>query len=144
MRRIAGVLALCLAAASVASFATANPTESRFSDARFEAGGVMVMQANEARDKLVFLWVYQSKLGQYLNRRAPSSAEVAEMRRLCQAMDQVARQERGRSFDGYGLEFADGTGDTSGLPLSRRAVFFFWAREGVETCGQIPSKGRIS
>lgn len=124
--------------------ASADPTKSRFSDARFEAGGLVLMQARGSREKVLLLWVYQSKLGQYLNKRPASAAETSEMQRICQAMDSVARQEHGQTYDGYGIEFADGTGDTSRLPLSRRAVFFFWARDGVETCAQSPSKGRIS
>ncbi|MEL7014123.1 MAG: hypothetical protein AAFO72_12685 [Pseudomonadota bacterium] len=144
LKAAAFCLILSMAFAMTASVVRANETDSRFDDARFETGGVMVMQASETKGRVVFLWVYQSKLGQYLNKRAPSAAEVAEMQRLCKAMDRLARKELGRAFDGYGLEFADGTGDTSRLPLARRAVFFFWARNGTETCAQDPSKGRIS
>ncbi len=144
MRRVATGLAMGVALMFGAAAARADPTESRFSDARFETGGLILMQASASQNKFVLLWVYQSKLGQYLNQRAPSPAEVAEMRRLCQAMDKVARRQSGRALDGYGIEFADGGGDTARLPVSRRAVFFFWAKEGVETCAQRPSKGRIS
>ena len=144
MRRGVATLTICLALGSGATAALANPTKSRFSDARFETGGMIVMEAQNAKDRFVFLWVYQSKLGEYLNKRPPSSAEVAEMQRLCKSMDRMARKQQGQGLDGYGIEFADGTGDTSDLPLSRRAVFFFWAKAGEETCAPTPSNGRIS
>ncbi|MEM7073839.1 MAG: hypothetical protein AAF484_02055 [Pseudomonadota bacterium] len=146
MRLGAPRLAICIAVMALicAGAALANPTASRFSDARFETGGLVVMQPGggaAAEDKIVLLWVYQSKLGLYLNRRGPSAAETAEMRRLCREMHTVAQKELGRGVDGYGIEFADGAGDTSKLPVSRRVVFFFW--DGG-ACARAPSRGSIS
>jgi hypothetical protein len=120
----------------------AEITDTAFSDASFEEATAVVLGAQGAQvpPKAAMLWVYQSRLGSILKRRDLKPDETAELRRICQRMHRVVRQKRQGRFDGYGIEFADGTGDTSKLSASRRVVFFFWD-EG--RCDSAPSRGSI-
>ncbi|QFT93454.1 hypothetical protein FIU86_11435 [Roseovarius sp. THAF9] len=120
----------------------ADITDTAFSDASFEEATALVLgaQGAQARPKAAMLWVYRSRLGSLLKTRDLKPGETAELRRICERMHRVARQRRQARFDGYGVEFADGTGDTSELSPSRRVVFFFWD-EG--RCDSAPSRGKI-
>ncbi len=120
---------------------TPEDVATRISDARFETATTVLFEAKDGSEKQreVFLWVYQSRLGQILNSRAPNEAETAELKRLCKQMHRLASTSKVGAFDGYGIELANGTGDTSRLPVSRRVVFFFWDEGRCLT----PSRGKI-
>lgn len=119
------VFALCAGAAVAA---TREDVATRISDAKFETATTVVFEAKDGSNntKQLFLWVYQTRLGQTLNARDPNEAEMGELRRLCKQMHKVATSEDFQRFDGYGIELANGKGNTAKLPASRRAVFFFW------------------
>lgn len=137
-RAVAGGLALCMGLSAQA----AEVTDTAFSDAKFETATAVVLGAEggKARPKAALLWVYQSRLGSILKSRDLKPEETAELRRICARMHGVAGNKRQGKFDGYGIEFADGTGDTSTLSASKRVVFFFWD-EGA--CDTAPSRGKI-
>ncbi|MEM8776347.1 MAG: hypothetical protein AAGF53_15025 [Pseudomonadota bacterium] len=117
-------------------------TDTRFANARFEAATLIAMQAvgDKTDQKSAYLWVYQSGLGSALKKREPNAEEVGELRRLCRNMHKAGKRLAKGGFDGYGIEFANGTGDTSKLSPSRRVVFFFW--DGG-ACKSKPSRGKI-
>ena len=127
--------------AGVAVSVTPEDVATRFSDAKFETATTVVFEAKgaAAKDKALFLWVYQSRLGKILQSRTPNADEMGELRRLCKQMHKLASASKGGAFDGYGIELANGRGDTSRLPASRRVVFFFWDAGGCVT----PSRGTI-
>jgi hypothetical protein len=130
-----------VAGAALTAGMAAADTDSRFSDAEFEIAGVLPM-ASEAGDiKTAYLWVYRSALGSQLGQRALTQDELAELRRLCTAMEAKGAEARPQGFDGYGIEFADGKGNTARLSPGRRAVFFFWGARGG--CDAAPSRGAI-
>ncbi len=144
MRRLgAYLLATVLAFAGAGSVVAEEVTDSRFSDAVFEGATTVFFEAQgvEATPKDVFLWVYQSRLGSILKERDLRPAETAELQRICRVMHRMARGSDRGAFDGYGIELANGTGDTSNLSPKRRVVFFFWD-EG--RCQGTPSRGNIS
>lgn len=139
LARLAYPLFVLWGTASVA--VTPEDVQTRISDARFETATTVLFEAKDGSEdiKEVFLWVYQTRLGQILNTRAPNEAETAELKRLCKQMHRLATNSRVGSFDGYGIELANGRGDTSRLPVSRRVVFFFWDEGRCAT----PSRGKI-
>ncbi|MEL7259457.1 MAG: hypothetical protein AAFN80_16740 [Pseudomonadota bacterium] len=126
---------------SMALAVTPEDVQTRISDARFETATTVLFEAKDGSKKQreVFLWVYQTRLGQILNSRAPNEAETAELKRICKQMHKVASNSRVGAFDAYGIELANGRGDTSRLPSSKRVVFFFWDEGRCAT----PSQGRI-
>ncbi|WP_338550800.1 hypothetical protein [Roseovarius phycicola] len=120
---------------------TPEDVQTRISDAKFETATTVLFEAKDGSQKQreVFLWVYQTRLGQILNSRAPNAAETAELKRICKQMHRLASKSKVGAFDAYGIELANGRGDTSRLPSSKRAVFFFWDEGRCAT----PSKGQI-
>ncbi|MFN3209960.1 MAG: hypothetical protein ACE369_13350 [Roseovarius sp.] len=126
---------------SLPAFA-ADITDTAFSDASFEEATAVVLgaQGADVPPKAAMLWVYQSRLGSILKGRDLKPEETAELRRICGGMHETVRKKRLGKFDGYGIEFADGTGDTSKLSPGKRVVFFFWD-EG--RCDSVPSRGKI-
>ncbi|MEO1139088.1 MAG: hypothetical protein AAFW87_06495 [Pseudomonadota bacterium] len=134
--------AYLLAGALTTSAHAADVTDTRFSDAKFETATTVFFEAKgaDAAPKDVFLWVYQSRLGSILKKRDLKPEETAELQRICKRMHAMAKASDRGSFDGYGIEFANGSGDTSNLSPSRRVVFFFWD-EGA--CAMMPSRGKV-
>lgn len=121
---------------------TPEDVESRILDAKFETAATVLFEAKDGSNsqRELFLWVYQTRLGSYLQDRAPDAAELAELQRICKQMHGLASASETGAFEGYGIEFADGRGNTARLPASRRIVFFFW---DAGQCTGTPNRGKI-
>ncbi|MEM9130623.1 MAG: hypothetical protein AAGA97_12980 [Pseudomonadota bacterium] len=135
--------ALILAGLAFATWTSADDliTDTSLNVSRFEAATLVVLQASTGSDqKTAYLWVYQSALGSALKNRNLTDAETVELQRICAHMHKAGRRLQRGGFDGYGIEFANGTGDTSKLSPSRRVVFFFWDKG---QCTSAPSRGKI-